>query len=128
MIRTPYAAAAVLAAALIDAAVLARLASDKNASVPGLLTAVPAPWSAEFSLAVLSRLGTMRAPAAHLPQAMPQLLAGLHAAHLELHQRLPRLTAAVRAVASDAPAGSAAPAAGAAMPSGVNSASATGWL
>ena len=26
----------------------------------------------------VSRLGTMRAPAAHLPQAMPQLLAGLH--------------------------------------------------
>jgi hypothetical protein len=61
-----------------EAAVLARLASDKNASVAGLLTAVRAPWSAEFSLAVLSRLGTMRAPAAHLPQAMPQLLAGLH--------------------------------------------------
>jgi hypothetical protein len=61
-----------------EAVALARLASDKNASVAGLLAAVPPPWSAEFSLAVLSRLGAMRAPAAHLPQAMPQLLAGLH--------------------------------------------------
>ena len=43
----------------------------------GLLAAVPPPWSAEFSLAVLARLGTLKAPGVHLPQAMPQLLAGL---------------------------------------------------
>ena len=67
-----------LPAAEREAVVLARLTTDKSPSVAGLLAAVPPPWSAEFSLDVLARLGTLRAPAVHLPQAMPQLLAGLH--------------------------------------------------
>jgi hypothetical protein len=67
-----------LPAAEREAVVLARLTTDKSPSVAGLLAAVPPPWSAEFSLDVLARLGTLKAPAVHLPQAMPQLLAGLH--------------------------------------------------
>ncbi|WP_353508220.1 DUF5691 domain-containing protein [Intrasporangium sp.] len=61
-----------------EAVVLARFATDTSPSVAALLAAVPPPWSAEFSLAVLARLGTLRAPAVQLPQAMPQLLSGLH--------------------------------------------------
>ena len=67
-----------LPAAERETVVLARLTTDKSASVAGLLAAVPQPWSAEFSLAVLARLATLKAPSVHLPQAMPQLLAGLH--------------------------------------------------
>ena len=61
-----------------EAAVLGRLSSDNSGPVAGLLAAVPPPWSAEFSLGVLARLGTMKAPAVQLPQAMPSLLASLH--------------------------------------------------
>ncbi|HKX66257.1 MAG TPA: DUF5691 domain-containing protein [Intrasporangium sp.] len=78
-----------------EAAVLARLTSHKTAAVATLLAAVPPPWSAEFSLALLSRLGTMRAPGAHLPQAMPHLLAGLH------REALPALEAWLARVRND---------------------------
>jgi hypothetical protein len=61
-----------------EAAVLARLSSDHKASAATLLSTVPAPWSVDFSLAVLTRLGAEKAPALTVAQAMPHLLRGLH--------------------------------------------------
>ncbi|MDV3222053.1 DUF5691 domain-containing protein [Intrasporangium sp.] len=76
-----------LARADREAVVLARLSADRKASPASLLAAVPPPWSAEFSLGVLTRLDSAKAPGLLLAQAMPQLLAGLH------HEALPALEA-----------------------------------
>lgn len=61
-----------------ESAVLARLSADPKASAASLVAAVPAPWSAQFSLAVLARLGADKGTGMAVGQAMPHLLTGLH--------------------------------------------------
>lgn len=64
-----------------ERAVLTRLASNNSTgdtSAVGLLGALPAPWSREFSLELLHRLRTRTSAATAVTQAMPALLDGLH--------------------------------------------------
>ena len=61
-----------------ETALLSRLAAGELGSAVAALGALSAPWSARFSLHVLAALGAAKAPAIHVAQAMPHLLAGLH--------------------------------------------------
>jgi hypothetical protein len=61
-----------------EAAVSARLSRADGPTTALLLATVPAPWSPDFSLAALARLGAAKAPALGVAQALPHLLEGLH--------------------------------------------------
>lgn len=64
--------------------VLARLGEAKRPAheVVSLLAAVAAPWSADFSDRLIGRLRAAKTPALVVGQAMPHLVAGLHASAL----------------------------------------------
>jgi hypothetical protein len=78
-----------------EAAVIARLSTADAGATALLLGTVPAPWSPEFSLAALARLGAVKSPALAVAQSLPHLFEGLHP------QALPALEAWLARVRND---------------------------
>lgn len=79
----------VLPRALRERAVLARVdaTSSKPHHAASVIAAVEAPWSADFSVALVSRLRAAQFGSAIVVATMPHLIAGLHPAALDAVER-----------------------------------------